>query len=164
MIHRSLDQIKRPHDIVFPIQTRFLHAFAHLTKGGKMHHRDGGIFFENTINVQSFHQITPFKRPKFNGALPASDQIIESYRHITRLLQRLAGMRADITGATSHQNILFIHGYIRKPSILFGRYLSIKKSLNNNTPLTSSAFPTRVNIIVPNDVILTKVAPSLHFD
>ena len=73
-----------------------------------MHHRDGGILFKNAINVGSIQQITLFKGAKFHGILPTCGQIIERHRHISCLLQRLAGMRPDVT-RTACDKYVFSH-------------------------------------------------------
>lgn len=47
-----------------------------------MHHRDGGVFVKNAVNVGLVQQITPFKGAEFHGIMPTCKQIIQGHRHI----------------------------------------------------------------------------------
>ena len=65
----------RSHDIVLPIKTRIMHAFANLTQRRKVHHCNGCILFEHTIDIGLVQQTSCSNGPNFTA----------SWKPVTRL-------------------------------------------------------------------------------
>ena len=100
----GLDQRQRADDIVAPVQARFFATFADLGQSGKVQHGGRLVPGKHLIQLGAVCQIALFKRAEFDRILPAGRQVIISNGGVAARLESLAGVRADITGASGDKN------------------------------------------------------------
>ena len=99
----GIEQIKCVDHIVGEILLRVLHGLAHIGIRGEVYDRCDSVFANHLLQQRTVIQVTLDERPPLYCLTMAVNQVIKGYRRETGIMQRFAGMAADITGTTGNK-------------------------------------------------------------
>ena len=105
----GIQQIQGAGDVIAEILARIRHRLAHIGEGGEVDHGVDGILAQSALDRGAVRQIGLDQRAPAHGPAMAIDQAVEADGGIPCSGEGLAGVAADVSGATSDQNIAVFH-------------------------------------------------------
>ena len=107
---RGLKEGQRARHVVPVEGQRFTHRHADLDECREMHDRDRAMLCHDRVEPLGVEDIAPRERSPAHELLMPVGKIVVDHGQEARLVQRQAGMRADIARAARNQHARAIHG------------------------------------------------------